>query len=101
MKTNTKTGGADSTSRFSGSVQITKTILDLSYSEFKEWVHKNEKNLSKDDRLWLNRWDSWDMACSPMDDSERRQIRYGHFLCWFDGRDEQNNGESRAKTGER
>ena len=32
---------------------------------------------------WLNEWELWDLACSPMDDDERKLIRYGHFLGWM------------------
>jgi hypothetical protein len=34
------------------------------------------------ERAWLAAWKRWDLACSPMPDSERRLLRYGHWLGW-------------------
>jgi len=53
----------------------------LPYSEFK--TRMVELNPVGKDREWLNEWESWDLACSPMDDNERKLIRYGHHLGWM------------------
>jgi hypothetical protein len=42
--------------------------------------------LNDEDYLWLADWNAYDLACSPMDDNERRFIRYGHHLGWHAGR---------------
>lgn len=57
------------------------TTLLLSYTEFKKYTDENE--ITGELRQWLNEWESWDLACSPMDDNERKLIRYGHFLGYF------------------
>jgi hypothetical protein len=54
------------------------TELLLSYTEFKSAVAG--KVLNATERQWLYQWELWDLACSPMDDNERRFIRYGHYL---------------------
>ena len=55
--------------------------LKSTYSEFEQLLkHKKLDNL---DRRWLGDWKLWDLACSPMDDSERSLIRYGHYLGFY------------------
>lgn len=54
--------------------------LLLSYSEFKEL---SDVPCSSDLQEWLNAWNAWDFACSPLNDSERKQIRYGYYLGWW------------------
>lgn len=52
----------------------------LPYNEFKARMDEIKPNGV--DREWLDEWESWDFACSPMDDNERKLIRYGHYLGW-------------------
>lgn len=40
-------------------------------------------NMSDELRAWYIAWDHWDFACSPMEDKDRQQRRYGHYLGWF------------------
>ena len=53
----------------------------LSYTGFKSRML--EIKPSGKYRDWLNEWENWDLACSPMDDNERKLIRYGHYLGWM------------------
>jgi hypothetical protein len=62
---------------------FTPDELTLGYTEWKRLVEKRRKQLAPEVRQWLGRWQSWDLACSPMDDNERRLIRYGHYLGWW------------------
>lgn len=54
-----------------------------SYPEFKKISENRKKTLNKETKKWLKEWELWDLACSPMDDNERKLIRYGHYLGWF------------------
>lgn len=64
---------------------MTREELTLGYLEFKKLVAEKEfKN--PDDIKWLHTWQLWDLACSPMTDSERSLIRYGHYLGWYEGK---------------
>lgn len=56
--------------------------LLLSYTDFKELIKKVKPKLSKDDISWLGDWDMLDLSFSPMDDEQRKFIRYGHYLGW-------------------
>jgi hypothetical protein len=57
--------------------------LQLRYSEWKTLVEARRAHLEPEVREWLDDWQLWDLACSPMNDDERRRIRYGHYLGWF------------------
>lgn len=58
--------------------------LKLPYSEWKKRL--KEVELTDDVKQWLHVWELYDLAISPMDDEERRFIRYGHFIGWFDSK---------------
>jgi hypothetical protein len=58
--------------------------LQLRYTEWKALSNARRKRLSPGVLEWLARWQLWDLACSPMDDEQRRRIRYGHYLGWWD-----------------
>ena len=60
--------------------------LKLDYTEWVDLVSNRE--LASDLKKWLYCWKAWDLACSPMDDDERRIVRYGHYLGWFDAEKE-------------
>lgn len=75
--------------------------LKLNYSEFcivvghmrlardeERWSKRpsTHPTISPEDDEWLNAWELWDLACSPMQDEERKLIRYGHYLGWFAAR---------------
>lgn len=51
------------------------------FYKFKEIC--GNKKLNREAMMWLNARKSWDLACSPMDDNERKLIRYGHYLGWY------------------
>jgi len=61
---------------------IRPSELLLGYTDWKEFIKTTE--LTKDEKKWLIEWESYDLAVSPRDDHERRFIRYGHHLGWFD-----------------
>jgi hypothetical protein len=61
--------------------------LQLGYTAWTRLSESRRKHLSAGVRAWLGAWNLWDLACSPMDDKERRLIRYGHYLGWWDRRD--------------
>lgn len=65
-------------------ISFRSSELILPSHEFRQIAQEKRKFLSSEDIEWLNAWESWDLACSPMDDKERRFIRYGHFLGWID-----------------
>jgi len=58
--------------------------LTLPYQEWEKCVESKRAILTDDAWKWLTRWNDWDFACSPRDDNERRLIRLGHYLGWFD-----------------
>lgn len=62
---------------------IKPSELLLSYHEFNRVIKGRE--LDTNTKKWLGEWNSWDLACSPMDDKERSFIRYGHHLGFFRG----------------
>lgn len=66
---------------------ITPSHLLLSYNEWKNFIHKEQKYFSFKAKDWLNEWNRLDLSLSPMDDEERKHMRYGHYLGWF-GREE-------------
>lgn len=59
---------------------LTPGVLRLPYDEWVSWLREHRDGLNVDQLLWLAAWSKWDLACSPMDDEHRRQIRYGHYL---------------------
>lgn len=63
---------------------FTPDELLLGYVDWKALSESRRGHLLPDVRAWLNAWKMWDLACSPMDDAERRQIRYGHYLGWWE-----------------
>lgn len=65
---------------------FTRSELRLDYAAWTALAGARRPHLTEESRKWLAEWDAWDMACSPMDDAERRLIRYGHHLGWFDRR---------------
>ena len=64
---------------------LTREELTLDYIAFKELCHNTPFDL--DVREWLSDWGSWDLACSPMNDNERKFIRYGHYLGWWQAKE--------------
>lgn len=56
--------------------------LLLPYDEWHKLANERRDTLRPATRDWLYAWGRWDLACSPMDDEKRRQIRYGHYLGW-------------------
>lgn len=66
------------------STGFTGAELELPYLEWKSVSESRKPHLCADTRRWLAAWSMWDLACSPMDDDERRRIRYGHYLGWAD-----------------
>jgi hypothetical protein len=52
------------------------------YSEWTKCALLAEPSLRPETKEWLHAWRMWDLACSPMNDDERRRTRYGHYLGW-------------------
>lgn len=46
-----------------------------------------EVRLMESEKRWLHAWNLHDLFTSPMDDEQRRYIRYGHYQGWFDALD--------------
>lgn len=65
-------------------IYFTPSVLQYDYFAFRDWVNANRPQLAKCEIEWLDAWDAWSLACSPMDDDLRRRIRYGHYLGWAD-----------------
>ena len=61
-------------------IDFTPDELQLPYSEWKKLSEARRAKLEPEVSQWLNEWCLWDLACSPMNDDERRRIRYGHYL---------------------
>jgi hypothetical protein len=57
--------------------------LEQPYLSWKSLVEKRKPTLDKEVKEWLWKWEMHDLACSPMDDNERRFTRVGHYLGWF------------------
>jgi hypothetical protein len=55
--------------------------LLLPFIEFKQ-IDKSKLNPKT--LCWLKHWELFDLATSPRDDEERKLIRYGHYLGWFE-----------------
>jgi hypothetical protein len=55
----------------------------LPYYHWVDLVKRKRGDLPPEEIEWLCRWEMWDLANSPMDDGDRRNIRYGHYLGWF------------------
>lgn len=62
---------------------FTPDELTLGYTEWSRLAKERRRNLAPEVLQWLGEWELWDLACSPMDDNNRRQIRYGHYLGWW------------------
>ena len=63
--------------------------LKLGYLEFKALIEKRKAEVADPaTQEWLAAWNRYDLAVSPMDDEERRFVRYGHYLGWFDSKEE-------------
>ena len=56
--------------------------LLASYLDWKKYSDAVEHKLRPETREWLYEWRMWDLACSPMNDDDRRRTRYGHYLGW-------------------
>lgn len=70
-------------------VGFTAEELTLGFVAWKELTKKaRAQGMTPSLRQWLRSWELWDLACSPMCDEERKQIRYGHCLGWFELRDQ-------------
>ena len=65
-------------------IRFKPSELLLSYPDFKKLSREREEKLHPKDKAWLYAWRFHDLAVSPMDDKERSQIRYGHYIGWFD-----------------
>lgn len=61
--------------------------LRLPFTEWKRLSEALRPRLRPDVREWLGRWTALDLALSPMDDAERRGMRFGHYVGWFDSKD--------------
>lgn len=61
---------------------FTKEQLTLGYSEWAELVRTS--GVIGPVQHWLAQWTYLDLTLSPMDDDERRFMRYGHYCGWFD-----------------
>ena len=57
--------------------------LKSSYSKFKEVTNSKFDSLDDETKEWLSEWSRYDLAISPIDDDERKVLRYGHHLGWF------------------
>lgn len=55
--------------------------LKLPYNEFKRI--SQQRLLDEDTQDWLNEWNRYDLAISPIDDDTRKVLRYGHHKGWF------------------
>jgi len=63
---------------------FTAAELQLTYNAWSKLLtRKRVSELAPEVLVWLGYWNIWDLACSPMDDAERRHIRYGHYLGYF------------------
>jgi hypothetical protein len=65
--------------------------INLPYDKFNDLQMARYPILSDEARDWLNAWIRWDLACSPMNDENRRFIRMGHYLGWMHSIDRENN----------
>lgn len=63
---------------------MTKNQLTLNYNEWEALLKSNPLQ-DTDDKRWLAAWNRYDLACSPMEDTQRSLLRYGHYLGWCDG----------------
>lgn len=61
---------------------LTPSVVKSDYHAFKGWCLNHRDELTEDESKWLDSWEEWDLACSPMDDAQRCLIRYGHYLGW-------------------
>lgn len=57
--------------------------LTLDYTSFLKFLYENK--LSESITKWLYEWNALDLALSPMEDHDRRFIRYGHYQGYFCG----------------
>jgi hypothetical protein len=78
---------------------FTPDELRLGYLEWKPLSEERKPYLAERIRRWLADWEIWDFACSPMNDDERRMIRYGHYLGWWDR--DQRGEKTRGWMGDR
>lgn len=62
---------------------FTQDELMLNYTAWSKLAKERRNHLAPNVRKWLSKWEIWDLYCSPMDDNDRRNIRFGHYLCWF------------------
>ena len=62
---------------------FTQHELCLPYNKWNELQEGRRERLREDVCAWLDQWNAWDLACSPMSDEKRRLIRLGHYLGWF------------------
>lgn len=61
--------------------------VQLPYLQWDEIQRTRRASLGGDVRTWLDKWNQWDFANSPMDDEKRRLIRLGHYLGWLHSAD--------------
>lgn len=66
--------------------RFNSSTLVLPYSNWRESIHIVRDRLDPKDREWLGEWESLDLAQSPMEDDERRFMRYGHYIGWMHAR---------------
>lgn len=55
--------------------------LTLDYTLFLKFLSENQ--ISDSVSKWLYEWNRLDLALSPMDDNDRRFMRYGHYQGYF------------------
>ncbi len=64
-------------------IGLTGDELQLNYTDWCKLITERRKDMTPDLRRWLGAWQVLDLHMSPMDDTARRQIRYGHYLGWL------------------
>jgi len=57
--------------------------LKSSYNKFEEIIKGKFDSLDDETKEWLSEWRRYDLAISPIDDNERKNLRYGHYVGWF------------------
>lgn len=60
--------------------------LLFTYTAFQIYIKGVHHMLSPQELEWLSAWEAIDLAMSPMPDDNRRWLRYGHYLGWFNKR---------------
>lgn len=75
--------------------------LRLPFTEWKRLSDALRPRLRPEVRKWLGRWEVLDLVFSPMNDEERRGMRFGHYMGWFDRADVDGVSVPDGKTNKR